>query len=375
MGLAPGWKRRSSWVGAVACALALLGAARPAVACSPDHCKHTGVTLPAEGQALPANLGGVLWREPYRRELREDAPPLQLHAVSSDGVMTELKFDRQSLGGYAYLRVVEELEPDSELVVTFDQEACGSRPHGQRSTRVKVTEAQPLPESLGHLTAEHAAGWLTVPASGGQCAQEVKAGYVDLALELSEDAQAFGDSLRYELRVDDEEAPAVFYPDVAHDYVMEHIGESSLGRGRDRLYTTCPRNRALEASGSDATYRPSRAHAPGPHRVRMIGILPDGTELATGEIEIDLSCPDDEAVFAIDAGSSDAAVPKSHQGDAPPSADQSAASSAGCSVAGVGADWATTPVGLGAWWWLVACASFKRRGSLARKRARCSDSS
>jgi hypothetical protein len=267
------------------------------LACSPDRCRRVGGTLPAEGQALPANLGGIVWRAPHRRDAMA-VTPITLHAVSSDGVMTELTFERVPTGGNTFLRVVESLTPDTELVLGFEQEECGSRPQGQRTIAVNVTQTRALPESLGRLNAQEAAGWITVPGRGGLCAQELKASYVDLTLEVSKDAEAFEPSLRYELRVDDEDAPAVFYKDVTKDYVMERIGESSLGRGRDRLYTTCPRDPSLEASGSEATHHPSRALAPGPHRVRMIGIVPDGNELTTEELEIELDCPEDEEALA-----------------------------------------------------------------------------
>jgi hypothetical protein len=70
--------------------------------------------------------------------------------------------------------------------------------------------------------------------------------------------------------------------------------ESELGREHERIFAGC--NRELEIYGEIGVarerYRAIEPYLePGRHEVRIIGKLPDGTELRTEPVDVDLTCP------------------------------------------------------------------------------------
>ncbi|HKU45140.1 MAG TPA: hypothetical protein VJR89_43570, partial [Polyangiales bacterium] len=72
-----------------------------------------------------------------------------------------------------------------------------------------------------------------------------------------------------ELRVDGE--PDDFYDQQTYIDQGRPIGSGLYGRGRDRIYDSCEHNQ-------------------GEHTVQLRAALPDGTELSTPELRVDLSC-------------------------------------------------------------------------------------
>lgn len=240
---------------------------------------------PKPGTALPANLPELAWHG-CSFDSAQLNPRLVAH--SANGENMEVAFDTNTSDlNFVQLHVRSALVPGSTLVLSYD----GVDSSGQEPTPIElswpVVEVIELPTSLGSLSASVVTGSVRAATSTGECARSVFGSYADLAIALDERARPLSDTLRYELRVDGDQ-PWIFFDDPTAMFTLG-MGSSSLGYGRDRLLVAC----------DDKPYepwflpglRPTPGLESGEHRVRMVGLMPDGSELSSDEITVDLSCP------------------------------------------------------------------------------------
>jgi hypothetical protein len=236
---------------------------------------------------LPANELEILWRRPTAplsagADAGPAAPPHLYRLVN--GVRTELEISTVERAGLVHVRPLSTLEAGTKLLFTWDENcraplgvepADGGVARGERE--LTVAAAAPRPTLIGTLRAEVTRG----PIAKGQCAEAVDAAYADLTIELSEPARPYANMLRYELHVDGVVAPSYFEAPVPIYEDPPAIGESSLGRGKERIFVVC---------GASPTPPPYGAISSGKHRVRMVARLPDDSELPSNELDVDLRC-------------------------------------------------------------------------------------
>ena len=274
--------------GANACVLAAavlaascLVAPRAAQACSAPGCTP-GAALPSTGE-FPSNAASFVYRAPRSGQTPAAMP--RLYRVEGDRNV-ELDVTLREQSGLQVISPTVPVEEGAELVLEWSQ-VCDSAtyaPPGPAKivhARAKVAAARPLPTDLGTLRIESRRGSIPVPDS--MCSVSLDAAFVDLTVELSASAQPYHGLLRYELRVDGEARAS--YRDATGWPTTVHLGGSSLGRGKDRIYTVCSRSDPDEL-----------AVAPGRHRVSMVGVLPDGSSIASEEVEVELRCDGDAGV-------------------------------------------------------------------------------
>lgn len=97
-----------------------------------------------------------------------------------------------------------------------------------------VVEEAPLPTTLGTLRlSEPQSGDLQVSA-GDACSAEISASWVEVEVELSDEAEPWADALFFETRVDGERWSPL--STIGEERVP---GSSWVGRGFDRVYTSC----------------------------------------------------------------------------------------------------------------------------------------
>ncbi len=298
---------------------------------------------------MPANVPGFLWRRAPDLEPGVDPDyQLQLFAVDGEGVAVELPHETIERNFLLQIRPLAELTPGTQLAFSYVQPRCGSLPQERVTISINVTDAMPIPERLGRLRATSATGMIRVASEAGDCDRNILAGFADIRVELDEGVLPYADVLRYELRVDGEQSWK-FYEVSYATAVERRLGASSLGPGRDRLYTPCTLQPRLSAGPELGRGR---------HRVVMLGILPDDTVLESNEIDVDLRCD----------------LPQTQAGSqAPPRNEEQPplrAASEGCTL--IAAHGGASP-GPGAWLALlgalmaIACARTRRRISAARR--------
>ena len=164
-----------------------------------------------------------------------------------------------------------------------DRTICEALGGASPAVVFEAVEPAPLPgpsDSLGSLRViPEGIGSLSVATGIGSCASEVEADRVIVELEPSEAVRPWLGVLELETRVDGER-----WHRTAGLDLLPPVGESWIGRGRDRIYIAC--------ASEDSTVIGSGA-AEGAHLVAMRARLP-GTRvpLVTAEVEITLSCGD-----------------------------------------------------------------------------------
>jgi hypothetical protein len=226
------------------------------------------------------------------------------------------------------VRIQAALTPGSKLIFGWQDLKNADQPRVRTEVTISITDVAPLPASLGELDVSTMLGLTVAGSSGGECQRQLQASYADVDLRLSPEATPYADALRYELRVDGDQ-PWQFKDTIVAPS-EPRLGSSSLGPKKDRVIVSCESDPYL-APGLSA-YRSAPTLEPGSHRVRMVGVLPDTTEISSAEVVIDLSCGADAGAAASghDAGATatDAATR-----DASAKSDRAAASGGGgCTV-------------------------------------------
>lgn len=342
--------------------LATLAAPRAARACTVLPQCPDSRTIPADGGRLPANLHGFLWHPPCVPEGGDHDASLKAIAADGSTRTIDMQIDVSALGSdrgpdSTDLRFVhwnDELAPGTQLVFSF-REPSPARMLGQRADEVPmvqrdielfVTPAAALPDDVGVLSASTAYGTFRVSSRDGDCSHPLVARYVDLKFLVSFDAEPLSDAMYLETRVDD--APWTPFSESFGSINNEWLGGSALGRDRDRVYLPC----ALPDHSPAQFDEVARVLAPGHHSARMVGTLPDGTELSSSPYELELHCQEDDAADAAVADAHTTGVEKDLVAD-----------SGGCSVLGIARP--RTPRAL-TWLGLGLCAALRS----ARRRER-----
>lgn len=264
-------------------------------ACSGPVCQE-GEVFPPSG-SVPANAVVIQWSKPRSKgELAlGSAGTLYRIAEGDQLIVVPVTNQNPETSSLANLVPTVPVAAGAQLFFKYDSE-CGEQSM-TFATLLTVTAAAPLPSSLGTLAFTVQRGTIT-RAGGASCVETMDAVYADLTVALAHDAEPFRDVIRYRLEVDGETYASSY---VAGDPALpraafDKLGGSPLGRGKDRIYTACgkPGLSAVE---------------PGAHRVRMVGLFPDGSKIASDQVEVTLRCESlldagTGAPLASDAGAS-----------------------------------------------------------------------
>lgn len=300
---------------------------RAAQACAALACTD-GSAIPSEGATVPANAVAVIWTPP--RKLQGDAATLHLYRVEGT-TRSELEATLEAQkDGFTVLRPKLAPPEGTELEASYDS-LCSTGTTYRFPFR--VGPAAPLPSELGTLDVTVASARVSVGVSTGECSDQVLATSARVEIVLSSEAQPYAALLRYSLWADGQPAgqPSALWGSYPTPSAAV-VGGSHLGRGVDRVDVLCEARQGVY----------SRALSEGSHRLQMVALLPDGTELRSSEVTVDLRCPagsDGGAGAAADASAGDGA-PASASGSAGSAAEDSSAeaanpqreSSSGCTV-------------------------------------------
>lgn len=263
--------------------------------------RNPPLELPADGSELPANMVQWLFRASGSNEV------FKLWATAPDGETKEIPFQcanidalsnpRPHIISLQECRATEQLTIGTEL--RFERQA-GVKPDGEMfeqetSLTYTIGRAVDEPERLGTITAEQQIGTLRI-ADAGRCYIDLQdASYATISLDLAQDARPVEPMLRYELRIDGERSWT--YDDGEQNETR--LWTSSRGAGKDVVYLACHGEITSELFGTvDSLPSELREKViawrqvlePGEHRVEMIGRLPDGRELTSNALIIDLHC-------------------------------------------------------------------------------------
>ncbi len=306
--------------------------------------------LPSNGAEVPVNMVELVWteRDSVQFALTMIEPgklPVEIFAQVSplDSGASITRF------GGTHIKPDADFQPGTELRFTYDEDCSLDRGIDSVTLAFTLTERAPLPVTLGTLHARERIGKFDVGgiAARGECVREIHTGYADLDLTLSEDAEPYADLFLYQLQVDGHRHGR--YDDqVPNGGRVRPAWESARGRAQDRIYAACHDELDLTAAVMEplaSSYQEVYPYlAPGRHEVRMVGRLPDGSEVTTPPIAVDLRCPGDE--------------------DELPELDARTGDSGGCAAAASG-----NGNGVGRWAWLLALVAVVGRAR-ARARAR-----
>jgi hypothetical protein len=269
----------------VVLAASVLPAPSRARACSGFDCQETAL-LPPDGGAVPENNVELIWR---RSAINAGEIGTELHLYALEGgARRELAFTLSSPpgpGSGAFYRVVPRraLAAGTEVVVEAD-EVCDAEGASATSS-FRVAPAAPLPSSLGKLESEYGNTPLELWVFTGECYRPHQAAWALLRVTLSESARPYADLLRYEMHVDGQPFSTEEAQPDWRSQPPRPLGGSVLGRGVDRIYSVC------ETPDPFAMHAPPTGFSRGTHRVQMFAFTPDGTRLASDELDVDLRCP------------------------------------------------------------------------------------
>jgi hypothetical protein len=349
------------------CALALslaysLLSAAPARACFfKPFCAIE--SLPEQGKSIPANIKTLGIR---LCTYGMPTPSVAL-MVERDGKSTVIDVEVEEatqLWGYMDMReqlsrplsfwllhLRGSLRPGDKLVLRFREPMLDDADAGFNEGEMSwpVGDEAAVPEQLGKLDIHQDAGAVRI-AHNSSCSRKILSSYAEVALLPAADARPWLDALRYELRVDGREH-WVFYGDLSD--LGKHFWTSSLGPGKDRLVVGCEAHPLSVGSLNGNRMQP--VLVPGEHRVRMVGILPDGTELSSEEVVLDMQCPPGTSGPIFDAGVPDAGsifASNDNVQEVSPPPDESS-----CAVQAPG----HSPRQWSAWLLLAACVLWRRR--------------
>lgn len=306
-----------------AAGLVLLPSA-PAHACSGGSCSPSAF-LPESG-SLPSNAVEFLWR-PSRNLQAGVTPSVQLYKLEA-GQRTKL--DSEVSAGPDELkrvRPVQPVAPGTTLLLESSEPSCSVA--AQVPAQVSVGAASPKPSQLGTLRVTETLAFTTlhIPTAKGVCSDDFDVASARLVLTLDASAQPFAAALQHALLVDGKKRPQPAptpprgsWPSFALTRKLEDV-----------LYTLC--TQPSDGWTNDVTA--------GTHRVQWLATLPDGTELRSDEISIQLQCAAQadagspaDAGGSSDAGAADIAIDAGSERPAaplPPQADAAAASDAATS--------------------------------------------
>lgn len=294
------------------CVLALslaysLCATAPARACSfTPFCAIE--SLPAEGKAIPANITALGLR---LCTYGQPTPSIALHAERDgesriiDVEIAEAKQPWEHAGEqrssglkFWMLHIRGSLQRGDKLVLHFREPMRDDTDAGFNEGEMSwpVVDEAPVPEQLGKLAIHQNTGEVRI-GHNTSCSRKIVSSYADIALLPAADALPWLAALRYELRVDGS-GQWVFYEHLSD--VGKHFWTSVLGPGKDRLVVGCEAH-PLSVGWLNG-YRDQPVLVPGEHRVRMVGMLPDGTELSSEEVVLDMQCPPGTSGPIFDAG-------------------------------------------------------------------------
>jgi hypothetical protein len=248
----------------VAATLFAVSRPTPALACSVSSC--VAEQLLPSGGSVPANVPGFLWHPgtvPEGKESIVTLTKLGAQGEKNVAVTVESVSEPNRLGGLTRILPSEPLEPLAQYVLSVP-DYCSGQEGARRTSTITVTEAAPVPSSLGRLDIKQSAGTIEV-AHTASCSAEVTASYADLTLQLSPEAAAYRGVLRYQTLADGKPAP---------------VATGSKAPGAARLYVMCGKSVPGAMEGLP----------PGRHAVKVSALLPDGTRIDSEEVELELTC-------------------------------------------------------------------------------------
>lgn len=277
---------RTLLVGTGAAFVLTLTPVAPAQACSGSSCAPSAF-LPETG-SLPSNAVEFLWRPAWGAPI-SSAPKAQLYKLES-GQRSKLEMQIvDGPGGLKRVRPVQALAAGTVLVLESEEPVCTTAT--QVAAQVTLGEASAKPSQLGTLRVVETLGSTTlhIPTSSGSCSDDFAVASARLALSLHSSAQPFAAAMQHALVVDGKTRPQPApvpprgsWPSFALTRKLEDV-----------LYTLC-------AKPSDGWTNDIPA---GSHRVQWLSTLPDGTELRSDELTIQLQCSaSGDAGVAADAG-------------------------------------------------------------------------
>lgn len=250
-------------------AVTSLVAAAPSIAdaCSPPICQ-VGFFTPGNDATVPANLPAIFWR-PISSYAPSATDPSQVVLATAAAPSTPLPFTATQLPGGGYTIVPDQPLTPGTAYVLADRNRCGDTTITGPTVMFQVSDAAPLPASLGApVETGNFVGPLVVPSSGGACSAEVEAHQIEIAMQLGPEAMAWRDALHFETLVDGALWRAA----------------ADRGRGVDRLYRVCKTEDPEASEGLAA----------GPHEVVMRATLPgSGTVVQSSSLTVVLECADD----------------------------------------------------------------------------------
>jgi hypothetical protein len=278
------WQTASCFIGSV---LALTLAPTPAAqACSPARCAPS-VFLPVSGH-VPSNAVEFVWQLPWTSASTGASYAVHLYRLEN-GQRTELETELiAAADGRKLVRPRQAVAEGSVLVLESAEPECPSAV--STPAMVTVSAATPKPNTLGTLSIveQRASTTLNIPSSRGSCRADFEVASARIALKLAASAQPFADSLQHALIVDGQKRAQHSEPAPIRNWYP--LG----GALDDVLYTLCK-------GSSDSWTADLEA---GSHRVQWLSTFPDGSELRSDELTIELQCAksDADADHKPDAG-------------------------------------------------------------------------
>lgn len=255
-----------------------LVAAAPSVAdaCSPPLCSP-GFFSPENGTPVPANVPGLHWTPMTGSGTPADPSKVVLAKAATPSTPVPVTAMRLPDGGGYLIVPNQPLTPGTSYVLT-DQNTCGGGVLLGPRVTFQVTDAVPLPTSLGTLAeTENHIDSLEVASGGGSCSAVVEAHQIGIALQLSSEALAWRNALHFETLVDGQ----VWKPSSSIP-IRTQPGTSWRGRGVDLLYRVCKTNEELGTT---------EGLAAGPHEVVMRATLPgSGTVVQSSPLSVTIDC-------------------------------------------------------------------------------------
>ncbi|TXD42754.1 hypothetical protein FRC96_02380 [Lujinxingia vulgaris] len=196
------------------------------------------------GATVPANITAGIYAASY-----DGTAPTNMQLFNANsGEEVPIAVQSVELPGRAerwfYVYFNGELEPGQSYRLEPGPE-CG--PSQLPEFVFDVVEEAPLPTTLGTLRlSEPQAGDLQVSVDD-ECSAEIGASWVEVEVELSDEAEPWADALFFETRVDGERWSPLSA--VGEELVP---GSSWVGHGFDRVYTKCDSERRGNFGGVEA---------------------------------------------------------------------------------------------------------------------------
>lgn len=269
-------------VGLASAVAFLAGSVGEAAACEPPGC-HAGSLIPAGG-TIPKNAAGLRWHlgsgvvdvgKPEKRiAITRDGKKVKFALVPIDGETMRIEIDGGLVEGATY-----RVQADN---------ACGWFGPKKLESTFEVGPEAPMPTELGRLRAVTAkVDTLRIGTDAGSCDVDEKAVFADLEVVLAPSAAPWKELIDYTATVD---GKPWHYSQAINEAPL--LGESFLGRGKDRVYARCqPDSFAFEGAGE------------GKHDVALSGVVfGSSATVATPTVALSLSCADGAALGGTPSG-------------------------------------------------------------------------